>query len=143
MSKYVFKRSTDAFYTDSKTVVSFTANELDEVLEEFTYFLKGCGFELDGKICVVTDKIETNNEPFNYDDDEIIKVFSGNYSDESFKTDHHVRQAWPWPDIADSDSISLVNSSPIMSTINLDSIQITTMNDNIPSSDKDDIISIR
>ena len=153
MSKFVFKRKTDGFYTDSKTSVSFTAKGLEEVLEEFTYFLKGCGFELDGRVGIVTDQIEVNTDWDDMFSDKIeIKpgdLSSGDLSSWPYPMDPPPMEDWPtgYENYGKDDIITLVNSSPTISMINLDNIHITSMghmashgHGNIGSSVTDDII---
>ena len=127
MSKFVFKRKSDAFYTDSKTLVSFTANELEEVLEEFTNFLKGCGYELDGRVGIVTDEIEVNTDWNDMFSDK-IEIKPGDLSSWPYP-DPPPMEDWPtgYENYGKDDIITLVNSSPTSSMINIDNIQITTM----------------
>jgi hypothetical protein len=59
MSKYIFiKQAEDDNWLeegDGKITVEFNANDLDRIVEEFTYFLRGAGFFIDGHLDIVQD----------------------------------------------------------------------------------------
>lgn len=52
--KYIFKQVDE--YTPSETTVEFTADHISVVLEQFHFFLKGCGFMFDGQVDVVNEE---------------------------------------------------------------------------------------
>jgi len=53
------KNTLDEFdLTDVEFTVSDNGVTLDEILEEFKLFLRGCGFYFDGKITIVKDDNE-------------------------------------------------------------------------------------
>jgi len=37
----------------TKTIIEFESEHIDDVLEEFAMFLRGCGYVIDGKLDVV------------------------------------------------------------------------------------------
>ena len=74
--KYVLKQIDD--YTPSEITVEFTADSLPTVLEQFHFFLKGCGFIYNGEI----DIVEPQHEYFGFDDNEDISFFSEELKDE-------------------------------------------------------------
>ncbi|NCA23000.1 MAG: hypothetical protein EBS86_17970 [Crocinitomicaceae bacterium] len=51
----------------TKTTIEFEAETLDDILEEFTMFLRGCGFLIEGTLDIISDEefygrnIHTNN----------------------------------------------------------------------------------
>ena len=52
--KYIFKQIDE--YTPSETTVEFTVDNINDVLEQFELFLKGCGFQFNGKLDIVPDE---------------------------------------------------------------------------------------
>ena len=40
----------------TKTTIEFEAEQLDDILEEFTSFLRGCGFVINGTLDLVPDE---------------------------------------------------------------------------------------
>ena len=58
--KYTFTCEDD--YSNWKNSTEFYAESLDEVLENFGYFLKGCTFHIDGEIDIVNDHIESTED---------------------------------------------------------------------------------
>jgi len=65
MSKFtlICDDSDTFFLTDSKTTKEFSAESLDEVLENVTQFLRGSGFVFDGKLEVVQDELVSLDIP--------------------------------------------------------------------------------
>ena len=43
--------------TETERTVTFNAHQLDTILEEFELFLKGCGFEFDGHLDIISDDV--------------------------------------------------------------------------------------
>jgi hypothetical protein len=62
MSKFKFVCEEDAplFNSSPSSVrtVEFSAVQLDDIVEEFEMFLKGCGFHFDGRLDFVEEKYE-------------------------------------------------------------------------------------
>lgn len=58
--KYTFTCEDD--YSNWKNSTEFYAESLDEVLENFGYFLKGCTFHIDGEVDIVNDHIESTED---------------------------------------------------------------------------------
>lgn len=52
--------------------MEFSADSLDNVLENFEYFLRGSGFHIDGTLEVVNDEPEGDEYSINLTDDNII-----------------------------------------------------------------------
>jgi hypothetical protein len=52
MSKFTFIREENSYVGNSKSTVEFSAVLLEDILEEFEYFLKGSGFHFDGKVTI-------------------------------------------------------------------------------------------
>lgn len=81
MSKYTFIKQPDPDNWmeegDSKLTVEFNAIELDRILEEFTYFLRGAGFFADGHLELVHDE-ELITIP---DEDEELIILDGTEDD--------------------------------------------------------------
>ena len=47
---------------DSTLTKEFEAVQLQDILEEFQYFLKGCGFEFDGNIEIVPEELKVTGD---------------------------------------------------------------------------------
>jgi len=81
MSKFTFIKEPDPDNWmeegDSKLTVEFNAIELDRILEEFTYFLRGAGFFADGHLELVHDE-ELITIP---DEDEELIILDGTEDD--------------------------------------------------------------
>lgn len=61
--KYTFTCEDE--YSNWKNSTEFYAESLDEILENFGYFLKGSTFHIDGEIDIVGTDIELSNERTN------------------------------------------------------------------------------
>jgi hypothetical protein len=55
MSKFTFTREETSYVGNSKSTVEFSAVSLDDILEEFKYFLKGAGFHFEGDIIIAQE----------------------------------------------------------------------------------------
>ena len=55
MSKFTFIREESDYYNNSKSTTEFSAIALDNIIQEFEMFLRGCGFVLDGHLDIVQD----------------------------------------------------------------------------------------
>jgi hypothetical protein len=66
MSKFTFTCVDDAIpwagQVTTKRTFEFEAVHIDSVIDEFQYFLKGCGFHLGGNLEIVPDEIATEDE---------------------------------------------------------------------------------
>lgn len=63
--------------TGNQSLTSFHADSLDQMLERFEYFLKGCGFHFDGKVDIVTeDNADLDTFKINLDNDNEF-IFGG------------------------------------------------------------------
>jgi hypothetical protein len=66
MSKHIFINKHDYPIKGAFTLsVESSAENLDKLLEDFTLYLKGCGFEFDGQLEIVppySDKEEIDND---------------------------------------------------------------------------------
>jgi hypothetical protein len=49
--------------TGNQSSTSFHADSLDQMLERFEYFLKGCGFHFDGKVDIVSEEEDNDKDP--------------------------------------------------------------------------------
>ena len=58
--KYTFTCEDD--FSSWKNSTEFYAESLDDVLENFGYFLKGCTFHIDGQVDIVNDQIESTED---------------------------------------------------------------------------------
>lgn len=52
MTKFTFTREENQFNDTTKSTVEFSAESLDEILQQFQFFLKGAGFYFDGDIVI-------------------------------------------------------------------------------------------
>ena len=59
MSKFTFVQEQN--YNNSKTTFEFEAVRLEDVLEQFQYFLQGCGYNLDESHLEVVNNEEWNS----------------------------------------------------------------------------------
>ena len=65
MSKFTFIKEDGTYCINSKQTVEFSAVSLEEVLKQFETFLRGAGFEFEGKVNIFDE-----NTPYdNYDKD--------------------------------------------------------------------------
>jgi hypothetical protein len=55
MSKFTFINEETTYCTNSKQTLEFSAVSLDDILEEFKYFLKGAGFHFEGDIIIAQE----------------------------------------------------------------------------------------
>ena len=59
MAKFTLIREDSTYYNNSKSTSEFSAVTLENVIEEFEMFLKGCGFVFDGHLGVVQEYYDT------------------------------------------------------------------------------------
>jgi len=80
MSKFTFVQEQN--YNNSKTTFEFEAVRLEDVLEQFQYFLQGCGYNLDGGHLEVVDNEEWNSMTKSKEDDldDLNSIFNGKKS---------------------------------------------------------------
>lgn len=84
--------------TGNQMLTSFHADTLDQIMERFEYFLKGSGFHFDGKVDIVTDDINLQ------DDDAIsINLGGGGASSEHspYYYDYSRNKPFPWDNYSD------------------------------------------
>lgn len=99
MSKYTFIKEPDPNNWmeegDSKLTVEINAIELDRILEEFTYFLRGSGFFADGHLELVHDE-----ELITIDDEEDldnVDQFFNKANETAKKLDEYYRPGYHRP----------------------------------------------
>lgn len=71
MTTFTFTRQFHGFGSP-KTTVEFEADQLEDVLENFTDFLRGCGYHIDGHLEVTetyAPRERCDSEPEQYQDD--------------------------------------------------------------------------
>lgn len=56
MNSYTFSHTND--YDGAEVTYSFDAESIHDVLDHMKYFLRGCGFEVNGDICLFPDESE-------------------------------------------------------------------------------------
>ena len=80
MSKFTFVQEQN--YNNSKTTFEFEAVRLEDVLEQFQYFLQGCGYNLDEGHLEVVDNEEWNSMTKSKEDDldDLNSIFNGKKS---------------------------------------------------------------
>lgn len=80
MSKFTFVQEQN--YNNSKTTFEFEAVRLEDVLEQFQYFLQGCGYNLDESHLEVVNNEEWNSMTESKEDDldDIDSIFNGKKS---------------------------------------------------------------
>ena len=80
MSKFTFVQKQN--YNNSKTTFEFEAVRLEDVLEQFQYFLQGCGYNLDESHLEVVNNEEWNSMTESKEDDldDIDSIFNGKKS---------------------------------------------------------------
>jgi hypothetical protein len=80
MSKFTFIHEQN--YNNSKNTFEFEAVQLEDILEQFQYFLQGCGYNLDESHLEVVDNVEWNSmiESKEDDLDDLNSIFDGKKS---------------------------------------------------------------